>query len=204
MKLTAIIPVYNTPPYQLLEAIESIRWQSVEGDCRVILVDDGSKEECLPFSNCEVIRFNENRGTASALNAAHQLVDTEYVAVVGSDDINHPERFHQQLSYLRRNPDTDVLGTGIYAFYDDDIFRKPIFTVTHNERPKVGDKAGNPYWLTNHGTVIYRQSAVMDVNGYDEKVGRGQDVDLWRRMYKNGAVFRNIPFVSVAWRRKRG
>ena len=56
-------------------------------------------------------------------------------------------------------------------------------------------------WPVNHGTVIYRNSAVMAVGGYNVTYKRGQDVELWKRMRANGSVFRNIEQVLYSYRR---
>lgn len=202
MNLTVIIPVYKTPLYQLYEAIDSIRKQTVGADSRIILIDDGNDQPLVSFSDCEVLRLEKNSGTARALNQALAHCDTEYIARMDADDVADCKRFEMQLNYLKRNPRTDVLGANCFGFWDDDIYRKPIFTTKHKEFPEPSD---NPirFWLVNHPTVIYRKNAVMAVGGYDESKGYDQDIDLWSRMYKNGATFRNVTSVLLAWRRRR-
>lgn len=209
MKLTVLIPIYNTKPAALLESVYCILNQ----DCgmnaihEIILIDDGSTNEetidvisfLMKNHGCMVRIQKANGGTSSALNSGHAQVQTEYVAIMGSDDVCHKSRFRLQLDYLKKHPDTDVLGTNLFSFHNDDIRRKPIFTSTHREI-SVG-ASGDKRWLVNHGTVVYRQSAVMSVGGYDEKVGRGQDVNLWGRMNEKGFKFRNVEQVLYAWRR---
>lgn len=209
MKLTVLIPVYNTGAAHLIEAVDSILNQTQPEQRlhhEIILINDGSTEPetkkaltLLSDLYGLTIVDKENGGTSSALNAGHSMVKTEYVAIMGSDDISHPDRFKKQIKVLQDHPDTDVLGTNLFAFYDDDITRKPILTTTHKMFPEGLDK--NKNWLVNHGTVIYRQSAVMSVGGYNEKIGRGQDVDLWKRMKAADLRFRNVTEVLYAWRR---
>lgn len=211
MKICVIIPVFNTKPAALMEAVECILNQ----DCgisaieKIILVDDGSTNIHTlstigllreTYSIIDVIT-KPNGGTSSAFNEGHKHVTTEYVAVMGSDDICDRSRFRLQMDYIKAHPETDVIGTNLFSFYDDDIRRKPVFTSTHREKP-VG-LANDPRWLVNHGTVIYRQSAVMEIGGYDENFPRGQDVQLWGRMSEKGYVFRNIETVLYCWRRYR-
>ena len=205
------MPVYNTKPDHFVEALACVFGQdsgltSLE---KVIIIDDGStnediKEILRTFSSfftsfIQLIRI-EHEGTSAALNAGHALVKTEYVALMGSDDVCDKSRFRLQMEYLKRHPETDVLGTNLFAFWDDDITRKPIFTTHGTEiaTPMGGDKR----WVVNHGTVIYRNSAVLGAGGYNLP-GRAQDVELWSRMLAKGYVFRNITQVICGWRRYR-
>lgn len=205
MKLTILIPIYNTAPHHLIEAVMSILDQDDGINHDIILIDDCSTAnptlDALEFAAnltdyIKLIRCPKNSGTSGALNLGHQHVKTEYVAIMGSDDISHPSRFRKQIEYLEANPETDVLGTNLFSFKNDDIYRRSIFTSSHEEKPNVEERS----WLVNHGTVIYRQSAVMEVGGYNPDFKRGQDVDLWKRM-RSKFIFRNVTEVLYAWRR---
>lgn len=211
MELTVLIPVFNTEPFALMEAAHSIINQNYEHPFKIILIDDASTDpgtkralknlELIknPKRPIEVIRMEKNGGTSAALNAGHFAVDTEYVAIMGSDDISDPKRIGLQMDHLKANKKIDVCGTDLFSFKANDIFRKPIYTSNHPQHPTLSNTLNN--WLVNHGTVMYKQSAVMDVGGYDPKVRRGQDVELWGRMARAGKVFYNIKVVMYAWRK---
>ncbi len=122
----------NTKGRHLLEAVESILWQDDGHEHRILLLDDGSDNLdtiiALDFlktlsKNIEVHGSRENKGTSAILNYGHSLVETEYVAIMGSDDISHPARFRLQIQYLKANKGVDVLGTNLFSFYEDDIFK---------------------------------------------------------------------------------
>lgn len=205
---TVIIPVFNTNPGHLMEAVDSIcNQRNVTDPFDIILVDDGSTlegtKDMLKYLNNNYGKvilhtLKENRGTSSALNEGHKLIETEYVAIMGSDDISHPDRFQKQIAYLGTNPTIDVLGTQLQGFKNEDIFRKRLFgPTTHAMRPnKILDG-----WIVNHGTVMYKHSAVMECGGYNLAFKRGQDVDLWKRMFAKGKRFANLQECLYAWRR---
>lgn len=212
MKFDVIIPVYNTRPDELLEAAASIANQSGNHVNSIIIGDDCSTNEDtleaimllgLMFKKKDcgfpiyVFKHSENKGISAVLNAALQVCATEYVARMDSSDISHPKRLKMQSEYLEQHPDVDVLGTNLFSFYSDNIYRNPIFTSSHPEDPS--EKQDN--WLVNHGTVVYRKSAVLAVGGYNESLRRRQDIDLWRIMRKHGYVFRNLTDVLYAWRK---
>lgn len=209
MKLTILMPVYNTPTHHLLESVYSIWNQDDGGKHHIIIINDGTDDEdtltvirFLKTKGIEVITLDENKGTPSAFNIGHQFAKTEYVAIMASDDISHHARFRKQIAYLENHPETDVLGTQLFSFYNHDIKRKSLWTSSHPEIPDLESFTGSNHpFIVNHGTVIYRQSAVMAAGGYNENYRRAQDVELWGRMVKKGFVFRNIPDVLYAWRR---
>ncbi len=94
MKVSVVITTYNQAEY-LEECVESVLCQTYR-NFEVILVDDASSDgtdiivEKLARSNPEkirTIRFRENKGQASAWNAAIELVDGEVVSFLDGDDV---------------------------------------------------------------------------------------------------------------------
>lgn len=199
-----LIAVYNTPPEQLSEAVYSILNQKLSQPFNIIIVNDGSTSTATlammePLvklhGNIKLLHMEKNSGTAAALNFGHSHINSEYTAMMGSDDYSYPLRFAKQLAYMENNQ-PDVLGTNLFAFKDGDIHRKAIFTTHKNEIPDY-----QKGWLVNHGTVVYRNEVVVKAGGYNINFRRGQDVELWKRLFKNGHVFRNITEVLYAYRR---
>lgn len=207
ISLTHLIPVYNTSPHHLIECVASIRNQDANP---ILIVDDGSTQEetkiavraiCEMYDSVSFQRLEQNHGTPTALNVGHSMIDTEYVALMGSSDIALPGKYEAQIEALLKWPNIDVLGTGLTAFRDSDPFRKPIFTFEHRNQPKPGDKKNHDhFFIVNHGTVIYRNSLIKK-HLYNKDYKRGQDVELWSRLWSAGAVFRNIEKVYYLWRR---
>lgn len=208
MKLTVLIPVYNTPPHHLLESVYSVLLQDDNVKHDIILIDDKSDRKDTKNSlailennnsNIKLLFLDKNGGTSIALNEGHKLVKTEYVAIMGSDDVSDLSRLRKQVDYLKANPNVDVLGTNLFMFYDNDIRRKSYGTTTHEENPNITKD-----WFINHGTVIYKQKVVEEMNGYNPAYKRGQDVELWKRIKNTGRyTFANITECLYGWRRYR-
>ena len=210
LQFTVLIPVFNTPAEALMAATMSVSmWRQTPGayePYEIILIDDGSRNKPTrdmlgvlgEMPNIHVVRMDENQGTSVALNYGHSMVRTPYVAVMGSQDESHRDRFRLQADYLLAHPEVDVLGGQIFSYLDGDLTRAPLWRSNH---PARYTSPRGDCWYVNHGTVMYRQDAVMAVRGYDKQFRRGQDVDLWRRMYAAGKVFHNLPQVLYAWRK---
>lgn len=143
-----------------------------------------------------IINHKCNLGTSAALNTGHEYIQSEYIAIQGSDDVSTPDRFKRQCDFLERRKDVDVLGAQLMIFWDHDPKRKSIFLSKHGSHPKPGKG-----WQTNHGTVMYRNQAVKDVGGYDVERRRAQDVWLFKKLMEKGYKFQNLSECLYHWRR---
>lgn len=205
---TVVIPVYNTHPAHLFECVYSVSQQTYKKDFPIMLIDDASDNiqtlralKMLSQSGFEVVTLETNQGTSGALNKAHELVETPYIALCGSQDIFDRNKLLVQTEYLSKNRHVSVLSTQLFSFWDDDINRTPIWTSSHKLIPNVMDNPGNPYFIANHGTVLYSNQHVKDAGGYNLGFRRGQDVDLWKRMNEKGMMFHCLPGVCYGWRK---
>lgn len=89
--ISIIIPVYKVAEY-LNECVESVTSQSYK-NLEIILVDDGSPDECPAMCDVWAERDNrikvihkENGGASSARNAGLDAAKGEYIGFVDSDD----------------------------------------------------------------------------------------------------------------------
>ena len=89
--LSFIVPVYKVAPY-LCKCVDSLLAQDYE-DYEIILVDDGSPDECPQicdsyadiYDNIRVVH-RENGGLSAARNSGLEVAKGEYVCFVDSDD----------------------------------------------------------------------------------------------------------------------
>ena len=216
---TVVIPVYNTEPAALYESVRSVlpQRQTLGRKYNVLLVDDASTNDATRYMIDHLVESNrdtlgsytleKNSGTSGALNVAHELIGTEWIALQGSDDISDRERFARQVMALQKSQENiDVIGTNLFSYADHDIHRTPLFTSNHPWNYRMTDRrtlerVRASGWFTNHGTAIYRVQAAIDAGGYDLSLRRAQDVDLWKRMDKMNKQIRTLPDVLYAWRR---
>jgi glycosyltransferase involved in cell wall biosynthesis len=85
----------------LAEAITSIM-KSVDVCPRIILIDDRVDDSTeLPYQNlCEVVKTSGGLGFEKAINLGSQKIESEYVAILGSDDLSSPMRLRKQIQKL--------------------------------------------------------------------------------------------------------
>lgn len=208
INFTVLIPVYNTKAFDLIECVYSVYWtnQTLKRPYNIVIVNDGSNSpdtlEALDFlgqlQGVSIYNKDKNEGTSSALNVGHSIIETEWIAIQGSSDISFSNRFELQCKHLEENPNIDVLGTNLFSFRESDIKRVPIYKTSHKYITTLEERTEG--WLTNHGTVMYKNKAVKDIGGY-LLAGRGQDVDLWKRMALAGYNIRTLEPILYAWRK---
>ncbi|HEY5892381.1 MAG TPA: glycosyltransferase family 2 protein [Chthoniobacterales bacterium] len=122
-RVAVVIPLFNHAPY-IRAALESVLGQTNPPD-RIIVVDDGSTDgspdvvDRLRFPKVELFR-QENQGAHMALNRGIALAnDCEWIAILNSDDIYHPERLAKCFILLQQRPQTALITTGLHLIDDD-------------------------------------------------------------------------------------
>lgn len=109
-----IIPVYKTPESYLRFCIESCLNQTFN-DIEVILVDDGSPDNCGSIcdeyankNNRVKVVHKENGGLVSARNAGWKVATGEWFAFVDGDDWISVDMCEKLSEAIKQNPDADV------------------------------------------------------------------------------------------------
>ena len=113
MKLSIIVPVYNVAPY-LRKCVDSLLAQDIT-DYEIILVDDGSTDECPQICDHYVelyphihVIHQKNAGLSAARNSGIATAQGEYILFVDSDDYLQLYRLAILLEQIERD-NLDVL-----------------------------------------------------------------------------------------------
>ena len=110
MKLSIIIPYYNTEKYtdELLRGLVP----QTDDDTEIILVDDGSERPFMFDEELEKVIYirKENGGVSSARNVGLSKAKGQYIAFVDSDDILSNEYVSKVLEAIKSNPDQVYLS----------------------------------------------------------------------------------------------
>lgn len=103
--VSIVVPVYKVEKY-LERCVKSLRSQTLQ-DIEIILVDDGSPDNCPrmcdEFAKSDFrirVIHKENGGLSSARNAGLQVARGKYVGFVDSDDTVCSDMFEKMLSVI--------------------------------------------------------------------------------------------------------
>ncbi|MBQ7345848.1 MAG: glycosyltransferase family 2 protein [Oscillospiraceae bacterium] len=142
--LSIIIPFYKTASYAK-SCIGSVISQLHSYDVELILIDDGSPDECGEIidsyrGNGRVIIHQDNQGVAAARNAGIQAARGEYLMFVDSDDILCDGAIQLLMDTARK--------------HDADIVEGSHRMISHSGLP-TGRSAIHPYHVGSAGETMF-------------------------------------------------
>lgn len=180
MRVSIGIPFYNSRT-TLIDSIRSVFAQSYR-DWELLLIDDGSTDGSLDIARSvndrrvRVLSDGHNRGLVYRLNEFVNKAQGEYLARMDDDDIMHPDRLRQQISYLDTNPDTDLVGTSVYTLtLNNQVSGAKLLTDDKLTPCNVIARC-----ILIHPTITGRAEWFRR-NQYDSKFLRAEDHELWSR-----------------------
>jgi hypothetical protein len=136
---------------------------------------------------------------AASLNKGLKEARGMFVARMDGDDISLPHRFAKQVTYMRENPDTVVLGGAVQWILPNGSLGRIL------SRPPAGESFDYELKFMGptmaHPTVMFRRDKVLEIGGYRDIFSYTQDYDLWLRLHLLKYHMTNIPEVLLQYRR---
>lgn len=182
VEVTIGLPIYNVENF-LEFTIKSIINQDFE-NWKLIIVDDGSSDSSLDIakyyesqdSRITVISDGLNKKLPFRLNQISNICDTPYLVRMDSDDIMFPNRISEQLDFLKKNSQYDLVSSGMISIDENNQVRGSNF----NQVLKINfdnPMLNNPIY---HPSVLGK-SSWFKRNPYSLDYYRCEDYELWVR-----------------------
>jgi len=181
--ISILMPVYNVEAF-IEEAIESILNQTYT-NFEFIIIDDASTDNSWDiiqkYTDKRIICVSNssNSGPFPCRNLGLRMAKGEYIAVMDGDDIALPERLEKQVDFLENHPEMLAVGSESLVIPSQTKRGTPISP--SNIRLSLLE---NSYVL--HPSLLIRYSAMMELNGYQEKYRYAGDYDLLCRLNETG------------------
>lgn len=200
MRISIVVPAYNGERF-IANAVRSALAQKLinpdtneQALYEVIVRDDGSTDgtlkalEGITDPRLRIVAGKNCGAIAKSFQAAFDLADSEYVAVMGQDDLIDENYLQRTLAEFK----DDIVMVGCQPrFIDADGNPYTNLADSRLSIPKAVNmtranwqalfKIGNIYF----GINTYLRTAVMEAGGFDEKAGWLLDWDLYTRLVKN-------------------
>jgi glycosyltransferase involved in cell wall biosynthesis len=188
--VTVLMPVYNTLPELLDQAIGSVLAQTFT-DFELLIVDDGSSSQSTletlqrALQRDRRVRVSHQRhlGLTPSLNVGLRLAAGDLIARQDSDDWSDRERLDRQVTFLRSHPGIAVVGCAVWMHQHGG---KALWKVEFPLTPADIDRS---FWTRNpfvHGAAMFRREEALKTGGYREALRCSQDYDFFWRLSEWG------------------
>jgi GT2 family glycosyltransferase len=203
-KISIVMPVFNTKPEWLIEAVESVRAQTY-ANWELCIVDDASNDPATRKAlrhyaftrRIHRARLGENSGIAAASNRALSMATGEFVGFLDHDDELKPNALFEIVKLLNRRRDLDFIYTDEDKRELDGRLSDPFF------KP---DWSPDLFLTTNYVThfAVYRKELVDQLGRLRKGYDGSQDHDLALRVSETTDRIGHIPLPLYTWRKVPG
>lgn len=186
LEVSVITPTFNRG-HLIGEAIQSVLEQNSR-DFEIIVVDDGSTDgtaDVVKSFSDERVKYiyQENRGRSNARNHALNIAAGRYIAFLDSDDLYLPGKLELQVAYLDTHPEVGMVYTSAYCMNEEGTLLSDSYRASVSGWIYKDIAFYVPVTITMP-TAMARLEVFDRVGGFDEKMERFEDTDMWRRIAK--------------------
>lgn len=192
--ISVIIPTFNAEK-TIERAVDSVLKQTYQ-NFEIIICDDCSTDKTWDIlkklrekdKRIKVYQNEKNAKSAYTRNKAISKSQGKFIMQLDDDDYCHEERMMKQYTFLNNHPSIDFVGSNAYLWDQDGIYG----TLKAPETPATTDLLKTSPFI--NPSVMFRKAALEKVNGYrvSKDTIRGQDYDLYLRLYANGLKGYNL------------
>lgn len=188
--VSLIVACHNAAPY--LDACLSSLTEQTYRHLEILICDDASTDDSVrriqewqaKDSRIILIRNEQCMRAAAARNRCIEVAKGEYFAIQDADDVSMPNRITELVRCLEETK-ADFASSAAFLF-EQDAGRPYDQMNYHQPAPKKTDFLWRLPFI--HAATVFRAACVRDVGGYRvaEETRRGQDYDLFMRLYAAG------------------
>jgi len=195
ISVSVIIPCYNYG-HLLADAIGSVLAQTRPPD-EVIVVDDGSTDKttevAASYGNRVQYIRQERSGPGAARNAGIRAARGELLAFLDADDWWLPHRLSSQVPIISANDEIAMVHSAFLGYHGPDV-QSPVYRFSQEDCDvhvlKRSCRVGTL-------TVLIRKEIVDELGGFDTRLRRCQDWDLWIRVARDHRIVYHDEPVAV-------
>ena len=200
--ISTIVPVYKVPREVLEETIESLEnqtyanWQAciVWADTEDLAGWEWLKERTSTDQRFKIKLLAKNGGISHNSDAALELVDGEFIALLDHDDTLTPWAFFEVVSLLQTRPELDFIYSDKDSISADGRMRMNALF-----KPAWSPEMLHSVNYLTHLNVI-RTSLVRSIGGWRLETDGAQDWDLFFRITERTKNIARVSSILYHWR----
>lgn len=203
IKISILVPLYNTPEKFLHEMIRSVLDQTYR-NFELCLADGSDDKHDIVEKICKKYakkdkrvvykKLEKNLGISDNTNACIDMATGDYIALFDHDDLLHPAALYEVMTQIC-DKNADFVYTDEATFESPDVTK--IITIHHKPDYAVDNLRANNYIC--HLSVFSRVTLEKAGNFRHEYDG-SQDHDMILRLTENSETIVHIPKVLYFWR----
>lgn len=221
--VSVVLPAYQAAA-TLPETLDSVLAQTPPPRA-VIVVDDGSTDATAAVlaaraDRVTALRIDNSGGPSRPRNIGLERCGDGLVALFDADDLMRPGKLASQAAVFAACPEVDLCFTDFQVIDAGGAVRQERFLDGYREfrrllrpgpLPGVGLLSGPDLHFAliranfvGTSSVVARAERLRAAGGFDETLRNGDDLDLWLRLAREGAVFAFLDRVGHAYRKVDG
>ena len=197
--VSILIPCYNAEQW-IEQAIASALEQTYK-NTEVIVIDDGSSDRSVEIiqSFGEQISWStqSNQGGNITRNRLLQLSRGSWVQYLDSDDYLLPDKIAQQVEFLTRNPDTDVIYSPSIIQYQNTDEISQVLPIPQPHDPWI---LLARWFLPQTNSPLWRKEAIASVGGWKVDQPCCQEHELYLRLLQANKRFSYYDLAGSVYR----
>ena len=198
--VSIVMPVYESEPWFLIEAIESVREQVYE-NWELCIADDASPSPAVQQTlarylgdpRIRMVRRESNGGIAAASQSAVGLATGELIGLLDHDDVLAPTALYHMVRHFAAHPDEGIV------YSDEDKLDGHGRRIDPHFKPEWSPELLESCNYMCHLTVM-RRALLDEVGGFREGFDGSQDYDLFLRCTERVSRVGHVPEVLYSWR----
>jgi glycosyltransferase involved in cell wall biosynthesis len=199
LPISVVIPTYNYGRF-VGEAIDSALGQTMP-PLEVVVVDDGStddtRERLAKYGDRIKYVHQANRGLSGARNTGIRKARGEWIALLDSDDLWHPQKLEHLAVALAVQPDLQAIATDTVVFSDTIPALPPVVATPDKLRTiTLRDLIYGVHFSGGSGAMI-RRACFDKIGLFDETLRAVEDLDMWIRIASEFKMARLLEPLTV-------
>lgn len=207
VKISILVPLWNTPEDFLKEMIGSVQWQTY-ANWELCLADGSDAEHAYVGEYCRKLaetdkrivyqKLEKNEGIAGNTNQCLKLATGEFIGLFDHDDILHPCALYEYVKAINEK-DADYVYCDEATFKNGDINK--MITMHFKPDYAVDNLRANNYIC--HFSVFAR-TLLDGTELFRTKFDGSQDHDMILRLTDNARCIVHVPKMLYYWRSHAG